>query len=338
MKRIALLVVVVALAAGLLPTAVLAAVEVRFDQQPGGGPVNVAWSQQPRVAIKTGNNINESATGTITLGLKPGTGTAGAVLTCDAMTVSLVNGVASFSGCRINTVGSGYRLIATWSQGGTEDSQAFAITAAAGTGTKLGFISQPARGTPGVALASQPTVAVQNASGATVTTVAPTSVTLALGANPSEAVLTCSGGLSATTANGVATFTGCRLDKVGVGYTIVASATALTSATSTLFDVADRLAFTTQPAGAVGGVAFTTQPVVTIRAGASATATHESATTVTLAIKAGTGATGAVLTCTGGLSKVVASGVATFTGCAINLAHAARWNSLQCRRTSDCRD
>jgi hypothetical protein len=147
------------------------------------------------------------------------------------------------------------------------------------------------------------------------------SVTLALGANPGGATLTCSGGLSRTTVNGVAAFTGCRVDKVGVGYTLVATATGLTSATSALFDVADRLAFTTQPAGASGGTAFTTQPVVAVRAGTGATATHDNATVITLAIKAGTGASGGVLTCTGGLSKTAVNGVAAFAGCAIDKAN-----------------
>ena len=60
--------------------------------------------------------------------------------------------------------------------------------------------------------------------------------------------------------------------------------------------------------------------MVAVRAGASATATHDNATSVTLSIKAGTGAAGAVLSCTGGLSRVVSSGVATFAGCMIDKA------------------
>ncbi len=313
-------VLVALLIAGLMPASVLAATGPKFDQEPGGGSAGVAWSQQPRVAIKTGNNIVESATGTITLAISSGTGTAGAVLACAATTVTLVNGVASFSGCRIDLAGIGYRLTATWSQGGSDESASFTITGPGGTGTKLGFTVQPARGTPSGSLAVQPSVAVQNAGGATVTNVASTTVTVAIGANPGGAALTCTGGLSRSTSNGVAAFNGCRVDKVGVGYTLTATATALTSATSALFDVADRLAFTTQPAGAAGGVAFTTQPVVAVRAGASATATHDSVTSVTLSIQAGRGAAGAILTCTGGLSKVVSSGVATFVGCAIDKA------------------
>ena len=314
--------VLTALLAGLVPFAqVHAAPGVDFTSQPGGGQPGVAWSQQPAVAIRTGNNIVESATGSITLSIAPGSGTPNAVLTCNALTVTLVNGVASFAGCRIDLAGTTYRLRATWSEGGSAESNTFAIgTSGGATGTKLGFVTQPARGTPNVALASQPRVAVQNASGATVTGVAPTVITLALGANPGGAILTCTGGLTATTSSGIATFSGCRLDKVGVGFTIVATASSLTSATSALFDVADRLAFATQPAGAAAGVAFTTQPVVAVRAGANATATHDSTTTITLAIKAGTGAPGAVLTCTGGLTRTVSAGVATFSGCAVDRA------------------
>jgi hypothetical protein len=320
-RRILGAVVAAALIAGTLPAVVLAATGPAFVTQPGGGAPTAVWGQQPRVAIKTGNNTVESAIGNITLTITPGTGTASAVLSCDANTVSVaIDGVADFSGCKINLAGSGYRLTATWDQGGTEVSDAFNIGTTGGTGTKLGFTVQPARGTPSAALAVQPSVAVQDASGATVTSAASTTVTLSLGANPGGAALTCTGGTSKATVNGVATFTGCRVDKVGVGYTLVASASGLTTATSALFDVADRLAFTTQPAGAAAGVAFATQPVVAVRAGTAATATHDSSTSVTLAIKAGTGASGAVLTCTGGLSKVVAAGVAAFSGCRIDKA------------------
>jgi len=318
-NRVVAAVVIALLLVSVLPAAALAATGPRFDAQPGGGAPGVVWTQQPRVSIRTGNNIVESATGTIALSVKPGTGTAGALLSCSATTVSLVNGVASFSGCKIDLAGTAFRLTATWSEGGIVDSNGFDITAS-GTATKLGFTVQPARGTPSLALAVQPTVALQDAAGITQTAAAQTTVTLALGANSGGGALTCTGGLSKATQNGVAAFSGCRVDKVGVGYTLVATAVGLTSATSNLFDVADRLAFATQPSGAAAGVAFTTQPVVAVRAGANATATHDAGTVVTLAIQAGSGAAGAILTCTGGLSKTVVAGIATFAGCAIDKA------------------
>jgi hypothetical protein len=322
MKRAASSVLIGLLLVGIAPAGVLAATAPKFDQQPGGGAPGVVWSQQPVVAIKTGNNVDTSATGSITLSITPGTGTAGAALICatSTTTVQLTSGSATFGGCSINLAGTGYRLRATWSGGGTVDSSTFNITSGTGAATKLGFTTQPARGTPNGAFAVQPVVALQNASGATVTSAPAATVTLALGANPGGGVLTCSGGNSKTTLNGVATFSGCLINVVGVGYTLVATSSPLTSATSAAFDVSDRVVFTTQPAGAAGGIAFTTQPVVAVRAGASATATHDSGTVVTLSIKAGTGATGAILTCSGGVSKTVVAGVAAFTGCALDKA------------------
>jgi hypothetical protein len=306
------------LLAGLLPASVLAATVPKFTVQPAGATAGAAWGQQPQVSILTDNVVDTTATGTVTLSRKPGTGPAAAVLSCAALTVPLVNGVATFSGCSIDLAGSGYRLTATWSGGGAVDSATF-VVAGPGGATKLAFVVQPARGTPGGALAVQPSVALQ-AGGVNQTGAPPTGVTLAIGMNPGGAILTCAGGLTTMTQNGVAAFSGCALDKVGVGYTLVATAAGLTSAPSAAFDVADRLGFAAQPAGATGGKAFATQPIVVVRAGPSLTATHDKATSVTLSIKPGTGAPGATLTCPGGLSKTVAGGIAKFAGCAIDKA------------------
>jgi hypothetical protein len=62
-------------------------------------------------------------------------------------------------------------------------------------------------------------------------------VTLAIGANPGGGVLTCTGGLSKVAVAGIATFAGCTISKPGTGYTLVASSSGLTSATSTAFNV-----------------------------------------------------------------------------------------------------
>ncbi len=243
------------------------------------------------------------------------TAPTGGVLTCTATTV-LTNGTgnAVFAGCKLDKVGS-YILRAT-DQTATATILTTAISITAGPATKFGFSVQPARGVPATAFAVQPSVAIQDAQGNTVTTATATAVTLAIGTNAGAGTLTCTTNPIPTT-NGVATFSGCRINNVGVGYTLTASG-GFTVGTSLPFDVADRLAFSTQPAGAVGGVAFTTQPVVTVRAGATAVATNDNASVVTLAIKAGTGATGAVLTCTNGLTRTVVAGAATFAGCMID--------------------
>ena len=82
------------------------------------------------------------------------------------------------------------------------------------------------------------------------------------------------------------------------------------------YGVVSQLVFTTQPAGATGGTAFTTQPVVTAEDSAGNTVASYGGT-VSLSIASGTGTSGATLNgCSGSLS----SGVARFSGCKIDKA------------------
>jgi hypothetical protein len=321
MKRFVGPLAIAILIAGLLPASVLAATLPKFTVQPVGGSAGIAWSQQPQVTILTGNTIETGATGTITLSRKAGTGPAPAVLSCTNLTVPLVNGVAAFAGCSIDLAGNGYRLVATWSQGPTADSATFAITGI-GTATKLAFVVQPGNGAVGVALAPQPSVAIQNANGGSPTGNSQVAVTLALGANPGGATLTCTGGLTKTTQNNVAAFNGCKLDKTGVGYTLIATAAGLTQAQSTPFTVATgpatKLVFMAQPGASTAGQPFPVQPVVAITdaGGGVITTGAESTKTITLGLGANPG--GGALTCTGGLSRAAVAGVATFAGCSIS--------------------
>jgi hypothetical protein len=85
-----------------------------------------------------------------------------------------------------------------------------------------------------------------------------------------------------------------------------------------IFGTAAKLAFSTQPAGATGGTAFTTQPVVTVQDSGGRTVA-DNTSPVTLAITAGTGTSGAVLSCTSNPVAAVA-GLATFAGCRIDKA------------------
>ena len=238
-----------------------------------------------------------------------------------SLTVPLVNGVAAFSGCSIDLAGNGYRLVATWSQGGSVDSASFNITGI-GNATKLAFVVQPGNGAVGVPLAPQPSVAVQNANGGSPTGNSPVAVTLALGANPGGATLTCTGGLTKTTQNNVAAFSGCKLDKTGIGYTLIATAVGLTQAQSAPFTVAGgpatKLVFTGPTGASTAAQPFAVQPVVAITDASGGVITTGAASTATVTLALGANPGGAVLTCTGGLSRAAVAGIATFTGCAIS--------------------
>ncbi len=288
-----------------------------FATQPSaaasGGTV---FAQQP--IVESQDQFDNPRVGdSIILAIKSGTPTSGGpgALTCTATTVATAAGdpsLATFAACKIDKAGDNYKLRATVSGGTAADSTE--IDVAVGAATQLVFTSQPSIGFPGSNFATQPVVAVQDAGGNTVTG-ASTTVTLSETAG-TAGTLTCTGGLSMATTSGVASFSGCDFDGVGVGAVITADETgALTTDATPAFDIVDRLIYNTQPAGAVGGVAFTTQPVISVRAGASTTGTNNDVSVVTLALSGGTA--GAVLTCTANPVTVV-DGVATFAGCKID--------------------
>jgi hypothetical protein len=105
--------------------------------------------------------------------------------------------------------------------------------AGGGGATKLGFTVQPGSTIAGTATTPAVQVAVQDGQGNTVTT-STASVTLAIGGNPAGSTLT---GATVAAVGGVATFSSLSINKAGIGYTLTASATGLTSATSSAFNV-----------------------------------------------------------------------------------------------------
>lgn len=78
------------------------------------------------------------------------------------------------------------------------------------------------------------------------------------------------------------------------------------------------LAFAGKPMKGSHGFALGVQPSVAVRVG-GVTDTSDGATVVTLGIKTGTGTSGATLDCGGGLIKTVVQGIASFSGCKIDL-------------------
>ncbi len=102
-----------------------------------------------------------------------------------------------------------------------------------GPASKLAFTQQPGGSTGGVAFATQPTVAVQDLAGNTVTTDT-SPVTLALTV-PGGATLSCtSNPVAAVT--GVASFAGCRVNVAG-SFTLTATDGGLTAAVSSSFTI-----------------------------------------------------------------------------------------------------
>jgi hypothetical protein len=288
------------------------------------------------VSVEDANGNVETGDASTSVTLALGTNPSGGVLSCTnpgGVTVTDTSGVASFAGCAITLAGTGYELTASSSPSLTAPSNANGFNITAGTASQLVLTTQPtlnqniqAKGTGSFPAA----VSVEDANGNVETSDASTSVTLALGANPSGGVLSCAnaGGLTASDVAGVATFTGCAITKVGAGYTLTASSVPSLAAptNANAFNItagtASQLAFTTQPASganiqATGTGSFPVSVAVQDQNGN--TVTTDSGRAVTLAL--GTNPSGGVLSCTnaGGLTVSDVSGVSSFTGCAITL-------------------
>jgi signal peptidase I len=280
-----------------------------FTTTPLNTARNTAFTNQPVVTIKdAGGNTVTTSTAPVTLTVAGAGG--GQLSGCASNPRAAVAGVATFSGCRINQVGS-YTLTA--SSGSLQPATSAAISIF-NTAIKLTFLVSPSSSLSGAAFATQPSVAIQDSTGDT--TSGTNTIALAI-TTPAGATLSCTANSKAAI-NGTATFAGCAIGKAGT-YTLTATASGLTSAVSTSFTIAagpaSRLVFTSSPSNALSSSAFTTQPVVTMLDTFGNTVTTSTAA-VTLAITTPGGAT---LTCTANPKNAVA-GVAAFAGCRVDKA------------------
>jgi len=195
----------------------------------------VVFTQQPPTSVTAGTsfglqaaiedqygNIETGAGNAVTLALanNPGGATLGGTLTATAS-----NGVTVFSGLTLTKAATGYTFQVSSSGLTGSVSGSLAVTPAAAS--RLLFTQQP---TSVVVNTTFTLVAeIVDAYGNVVTS-ANNSVTIALGNNPTGTKL--GGTLTATAKNGVVTFSGLKLNKVGTGYTILISSKGLAGTTS----------------------------------------------------------------------------------------------------------
>lgn len=193
------------------------ATQLVFTTVPTGAAAGSPLATQPRVTVEDayGNTVQSSAS--IDLSIASGTGTSGARLSCTANPLAATAGVASFSGCSIDTAGTGYALTAT--AGGLESATsapAFAITDAALQITTPAGLPQATTNTP-YSLQLQATGGSGNYSWA-----------LASGTLPSGLSLSTSGLISGTPVvgdSGVTRSLGLQVTDIGAGTTATLDAT-----------------------------------------------------------------------------------------------------------------
>ena len=176
-----------------------------------------------------------------------------------------------------------------------------------GSATKLEVTRASVGTASGAAFTTQPQVTVQDSDSNTVTS--------------STAVVTASvsaggalvGTSTATAVSGVATFSNLGITGIaGISYTITYTVSGLTTTTAnviTTVGAAKKLAITQASVGTVNGVAFTTQPQVTVQDSGGNTVTSSTAV-VTASVP--------VATLVGTTTATAVSGVATFTNLGIS--------------------
>jgi hypothetical protein len=262
------------------------------------------------VAVEDGSgNVVKNYSGTVMLAMA--NDPTGATLR-GKLTVTVTNGVAHFSGLTVDIAGTGYTIEASSSGLTSTTTTAFSITPA--PAAKLAVTTQPpASVTAGsgfglsVAVEDRYGNVVMNDSG---------SVTIALAKNPGNSTL--GGTLTASVHDGVASFSGLTLNKAGSGYTLQATSTGLTSATTKGFAVtpaaATQLVITKQPPSSIiAGSGFSLNVSVE-----DAYGNVEKAYNGTVTIALVNDPTGAMLH--GTLTVSVSYGVAHFSGLTVDIA------------------
>jgi trimeric autotransporter adhesin len=186
------------------------ATRLLFSTQPGGGATGgSAFPAQPVVTAQdAAGNTATSYSGTVALSIASG-GAAGATLSGCAGTLSA--GVTTFSGCKIDRVGTGYALQA---RDGTLSVTSAAFNVTAGAATRLAFTTQPAGATANAAFTTQPVVTAFDAGGNVATGYAGTLTASLVAGTGGGALGSCATSLSA----GVTTFSRCKINKSGTGY------------------------------------------------------------------------------------------------------------------------
>ena len=279
-------------------------------QPPASSTSGTRFTAGVSVEDSLGNVVTTSnAPVTLAIANNPNGGT----LSCATNPISASNGVATFS-CSVDIAGTGYTLTATSPGLPSPTTNAFNITA--GAGTQLQITSNPINTTASSSATSAFTVTLEDAAGNPTTKTTATTVNLSSTSAGKKFAAT-SGGASVTTVSlpantqSVVAFYG---DTVAGTPTITAAATGLTSDTQVETITAGsgaKLVVTTQPTNTVAGTSFTTGVSVEDSLGNVVTTSNAP---ITLAIATNPG--GGTLSCT--TNPISASaGVSTFS-CSIN--------------------
>jgi hypothetical protein len=216
--------------------------------------------------------------------------------------------LATFSGLGVSGLVGNYAI--AFSSGSLTGATSGSISVTAGVATHLGIATQPGGAASGSAFQTQPVIQLRDAQGNAVSASGVT-VNVTIGSGPGGASLI--GSTSASTDGaGIAAFSGLGLSGSVGSYTLSFTATGLTGVSSGAFTLGPgapaALTIQTQPAGAVSGSPFTTQPSVLVRDAQN----NAVGAGVSVSASIGSGPGGTLVGST--TASTAANGVATFSG------------------------
>jgi hypothetical protein len=194
----------------------------------GGGQFGVVGTNLANplvVKVAASDGVGVAGT-TVNFAVATGGGSVG-----NATAVSDINGLAQTT-FKLGP-STGAQTVTATAAGLNNSPATFTDTALAATAAKLVVTTQPVNGLGGAALTPFAVTAEDN--NGNIATTFTGAVTIAFGANTAGGTL--SGTLTANAALGVATFSAAKINKIGSAYTLVASATGLTSGTTNAFDI-----------------------------------------------------------------------------------------------------
>lgn len=296
------------------PAPVGAATKLAFVSQPTNGVAAQSLSSiQVAVQAADGQVVtsDDATQVTISIGSNPGSGTLSGTATATAN-----NGIATFANLSINRTGSDYTLSANAASLTGVTSSAFDI--APGAAHHLAFGIQPTSSVAGDALSPAVQVEIRDIADNVVTS-SRDPVTIAIAANPGTSTLT--GTKVVNAINGIASFTGLWLNKIGNNYTLSATSGSLTNTTSSQFNIspaaAAKLAFSAQPTNTQGNAAMAAV-TVTIADQFDNPTTATNSVTLSLATDPWESPFSPGAALSGTLTVAAVSGVATFGGLRID--------------------
>ena len=288
------------------------ATQLAFVAQPTDAVAGVNISPAITVEARDANGtIVPTFTSSVTLAFNTDP-SAGVATLGGTLSVNAVSGIATFSDINVDRAFTSYDLSAASTGLTSATSASFNISAA--TKSQLVFNVEPTYADQNVNISPSIVVEIQDAFGNR--TADTDSITLAINNNPAGGTL--SGTASVNAVSGQATFTDINIDNTGVGYTLDATATGLTTATSAAFNinaVPTQLVITQQPSNVGVGANITPAITVEIR---DASNNLVSGSTATVSVAIGTNPGGGTLS--GSTSIAAVGGIATFSDLNIDAA------------------